>query len=266
MLMSPLPAIHRLPQDEQGFTLIETLVAMISAIVVVGALYAILDISVQQTARVTDSVQATQVGRTTMTKIVDELHSACIASGFTPIKEAKENETTKESKLVFVNTYGSTAEITSATKHELIWSPSTGMLTDYTYKSEGGTWPNFTYSSTKTATRLGENISQSTVTKESTTTPVPIFQFYAYTKASTGLTSEEEGLSTLKLLKREKSAGELMLSSKEAGEAAAVEIGFNQAPVDKYKAEARTVDLKNLVTLAFSVPNAETPIEAKPCE
>ncbi len=263
--MNHLFTTLRHARDERGFTLIETLVAMISAVVVVGALYAILDISVQQTAKITDSVQATQIGRTTMTKLADDLHSACISSGFAPIKEAEENESTKESKLVFVNTYGSTAEITSANEHEVIWNPTTGTLTDYIHKSEGGTWPTFTYASAKTTTRLGEGISESTTTKEEKTVDTPIFQYYTYNKTTPSVNSEG-ALSTLTLLKGEKSGGKIVYSSKALETAAAVEITYKQTPVDKYAGEDRAVDLKSLVTLAFTVPNAETPIEAKPCE
>jgi Tfp pilus assembly protein PilW len=266
MLMNRLSTTLRHHRDERGFTLIETLVAMISAVVVVGALYAILDISVQQTAKVADSVQATQIGRTTMTKLADDLHSACISSGFAPIKEAEENETTKENKLVFVNAYGGTAEITGANKHEIIWNPTTKVLTDYVYKSESGTWPNFTYSSTKTTTRLGEDISEtSIVNTKGETIPTPIFQYYTYNKTSPSVNSEG-ALSTLALLTGEKSSGKIVFSTKKLETAAAVEISYKQAPVDKYAGEDRAVDLKSLVTLAFSVPNAETPIEAKPCE
>jgi Tfp pilus assembly protein PilV len=72
--------------DAAGFMLIETLVAIISATVVTGALFMILIVSLHQTSRITGRVQATELGRDTMTHIVDELHSACIAKEFVPIQ------------------------------------------------------------------------------------------------------------------------------------------------------------------------------------
>ncbi len=261
--MTQVPRTLHFHHDEQGFTLIETLVSIISAVVVVGALYAILVVALDQTTRVTDYVQATQVGRTTMTKLVDELHSACISSGFVPIKEGAEKTGREEAKLVFVNAYTKEAEIATAYKHEIVWEKNTGKLIDRIYTSSGGSWPNFTFPTTKTEVLIGENISEST--NSSTKEAEPVFQYYRYAKKSTGLTSEG-ALSTLELLKMETKGTGKVLSAKEAEEAAAVEINFKQAPASKYSTESPNVDLKNLVTLSFSVPNAETPIEAKPCE
>lgn len=265
-------------RDERGFTLIETLVAMISATVVVGALYAILIVSVDQTSKVTDTVYATQAGRTTMTKFVDELRSACISSGFVPIKEGVEKEKEgkeEEARLTFVNAYGSNAEITSALKHEIVWEKSTGLLVDKTYSSNGGSSPEFTYPSrntTYTETRLGENISQTEIPetekeeKEKLAKKfTPIFQYYKYSTKSTGISSEG-ALSTLERLPLTTKGTEKLLSGTEPAQAAAVEISFRQAPIDKEATESRTVDFKDLQTLSFSVPNAETPIEDKPCE
>ncbi len=53
---------------------------MVTGIIVTGALFAVLEVSMRQTARITDIAQANQLGRTTMTHMVDELHSACIAA------------------------------------------------------------------------------------------------------------------------------------------------------------------------------------------
>jgi Prokaryotic N-terminal methylation motif len=263
----PLTSLQ-LGRDERGFTLIETLVAMFSAVIVVGALYTILDISVQQTAHVTDSVQAAQIGRTSMTKLVDELHSACIAPSFVPVQETSMEKTNnEESKLIFVNAYGSEAELATAYKHEIVWQKSTGLLIDRAYKSTGGTSPEFTWSTTKTETRLGEDIYEGETSGKSI---IPIFQYYKYKKESSSL-GANQAVSTLELLKLETKGTEYKLGKTGAEEAAAVEISFKQAPADKYiganhQGENRAIELKNQVTLSFSVPNAETPIEAKPCE
>lgn len=262
LLLTYLPS----GRDERGFTLIETLVAMFSAVIVVGALYSILDISVQQTAHVTDSVQAAQIGRISMTKLVDELHSACIAPGFAPVQETSMEKTNnEESKLVFVNAYGNEAELTNAYKHEIIWKKSTGLLIDKAFKATGGTSPEFSWSTTPTETRLGEDISEGELSGK----PIPIFKYYKYNTESSNLSSNQAA-STLVPLTLETSGAEYKLG-KMAKETAAVEINYKQAPVDKYtganhQGENRAIELKNQVTLAFSVPNAETPIEDKPCE
>lgn len=279
MLMRPPSFITTRIYDERGFTLIETLVAMFSAIVVVGALYAILDMSVSQTARVNDIVQSSQTGRVTMAKIDEELNSACIAAKFSPVKEGLEKPVEKsaekpaeESKLVFVNAYvpSSKAEVTSAVKRELIWKKSNGLLIEKQYESDGGSWPEFSYPTTKTGEKLlGEDISEVKIKEEvagkSVEKEVPIFQYYKYRTAST-TTKEASAITTFEKIKLATKTTEEYLTEAEAKEASAVEISFNQSPVDKYAAEDRAVDFKTQVTLSLSVPDAETPIEEKPCE
>ena len=74
------------PTAEQGTTLIELLVAMLSAMVVLGALLAILEFSTGQETRISDKVQADRIGRAAMARVVDELHSSCTGFGATAIQ------------------------------------------------------------------------------------------------------------------------------------------------------------------------------------
>ena len=79
---------------------------MVTGIIVTGALFAILEFSVHQSSRLSGVAQATQVSRTAMTRIVDELHSACLSTGFTPRPRRRSAPT----KLIFVNGYNEKAE------------------------------------------------------------------------------------------------------------------------------------------------------------
>ena len=101
---APLPRIS----DEAGISLVELLVAMVSALVVAAAIMGLLVVSQHQTAILRDVGQATQYGRTAMTRIVDELHSSCIAKEFAPVQK----ESTP-SKLILQNAYSKEAEIKS---------------------------------------------------------------------------------------------------------------------------------------------------------
>ncbi len=245
-----LATASRNGRDQRGFTLIETLVAILTGIVVTAALFAILEVSLHQTARAGDVVQSSQLGRATMTRMVDELRSACIASEFAPV-QARSTST----KLVFRNTYSEKAVPTSATEHEIVYSGE--KLTDYSYPSNGGSWPSFTYASTaspSSGTRIGEDISE---------TSVPIFQYYAYsTTAGSVKTGVPVGtLTQIALAPKEE------LGATKAGEVASVLISFRAGATDGlYKTKGGVADFSNQVTLAFSAPNPEATIEDGPCQ
>ncbi len=233
--------------DNAGFTLIELLVAMVTAFVVTGALFAILIVSLHQTARVSSRVQATQLGRETMTRMVDELHTACIAKEFTPIQEKS-----SATELLFISGFGKEAVLGKAYKHKIAFSKAEGTLVETTYASNGGEWPNFTYEATGKTTRIGEYITQAGLT--------PIFQYYGYATSS----SSTNAVSTLNKEAFEATAG-TGLSEAHAKETAAVLITYD-AGTGEYKQYKSPVELSDQVTLAFTAPSAETPIVAKPCE
>ena len=96
-------------QDESGLSLVELLIAIVTSLVVVAALMGLLVVSQHQTVLLRDVGQATQSGRTAMTRIVDEVHSACLAKEFAPVQK----ESTA-SKLVLVNAYSNEAESRAA--------------------------------------------------------------------------------------------------------------------------------------------------------
>jgi Tfp pilus assembly protein PilV len=244
--MSGPPSRMRL-SDASGFTLIETLVAMISSTVIIGALFAIFLVALHQTARTTGRVEATELGNTTMTRLVDELHSACIAREFTPIRE-KSNA----SELIFVSGTGTEAVLTKAYLHKVTYSESEHTLVEKTWPNVStSSWPNFEFSESGTpaTVRIGEHITPNAGTKA-------IFEYYGYSESS----SSTKAVSTLTLLEDE---GGLAKGSAE--KAAAVSIAFT-AGATQFKQYKPTIELSNQITLAFTAPSAETPIVQKPCE
>jgi prepilin-type N-terminal cleavage/methylation domain-containing protein len=248
-------------RDERGFTLIEMLVALAAGSVVCAALVATLSFTTKQQARLSSAVQANQLSRTAMTKIVDELHSACLAPEFTPVQSGSSS-----TNLSFINAYSEAPVISEskpeAYKQRIEWNEATGKLINFTYPSNGGSWPKFTFSETPSpsgGTVLATNVTQN----KSGGKAVPMFQFYAYTTTVSSTT--ESALSTL-----ETKALEVPLTEANAAKAAAVLVSFKTAVGVKGKEEerpgGRVVELGNLVTLAFSAPKSESLTTDGPCQ
>lgn len=241
------------PLGDAGFTLIELLVAMVAGIVVIGALYTILEVSLLQSTKVANETYAAQLGRTAMTKLVDELHNACISTEFTPVQSSeKAGEKTTGTKLIFINTYSKTPvpAIKEAYRHEVVWSAESGSttrgtLTDNVRQGAGGSWPSITSWGTATKESIASRIS---LVKSR------IFTYYKYGSSS----SEEKG--ALEEIKSEE------LTEKSAAEVAAVEINFGAAATSANSTLERSITLSNLVTFAFSAPSQETPIKDGPCQ
>jgi prepilin-type N-terminal cleavage/methylation domain-containing protein len=252
---------RRLASREDGVTLIEVLVASVLALIIAGAALALLEFSFRQSARIADTVQATQLGRTAMTSVVDELHSACLAREFTPVQALS-----TPSELRFVTGYGEKTVPGSgeAYEHDIVWGgtyPAAGTLVDKTFNANSAsTWPNFTFEAAATpatGVRLASNVyAQSAESKE-----VPIFQYYKYNTAATAGGSETP-TSALTLIPL-KTAETLGTSAKSV---AAVKVSFSEAPTNNDRTLSRAVELSDLVTFAFGSPSSENPLVAKPCQ
>lgn len=267
MLIQP-PIIRVRASEEHGVSLIELLVAMSMGLVIALALFAILDFSTRQTARITDAVQANQLGRVAMTKIVNELHSACIAPSFTPVQEKS-----GENELWFINAYSSKAVISEAKpeayEHHIVWNKATGTLVDYSFPSNGGSWPKFTFASTESpvgGTLLASGVEQSK--SESTGKALPIFQYYSYTTTSSSGT--EAGLNTLSTEPLTLTGSPKALWTN-APTAASVLIRFTTGPTESTKSlgvqgEHTRVALSDQVTFTFSAPKSESATVDAPCE
>jgi Tfp pilus assembly protein PilW len=256
---------HRPPHArEAGFTLVETLVAMMTGLIVVGALFAILELTTQESARITDVAQATQLGRTTMTHVIDEMHSACVSANFTPVQE---KSSAKE--LILANGYSENAEVpsvgTSSTgvrKDKIVWNELESTLTDFTYLSTGSKGTNeYTFSEAASPAKgvlIGENVKEAVIKGEAISKGV--FGYFKY--ATTAAAGTAEASSTL--TKIEPGAGGL--TAAQAKEVSGVLVTFNIAPTNKLATGERSVNLSSQVTFAFSAPSAEATIVQGPCE
>jgi len=246
---------------EDGFTMMELLVAMVTGLAVCFALFEIMIVSTHQSAHLTDYAQATQQSRTAMTRIVDELHSACVSPGFAPIQVGS-----GESELRFIDAFSEEAVIgkTQISEHRIVWSKAAETLTDYTYPAtKEVSWPTFEYASTPTPAS-GFQLAHSVRQSETGGKKIPIFQYYSYSaKASESATA---GLSTLNT---EPLAVPLIKET--APTAASVLITFNTGPFDGstpngYLGKGVPSGLQTQVTLAFSAGLSNNEVVDAPCK
>lgn len=249
---------------ESGVSLIELLVALVAGLVVMGALYTILEVSLAQSTKIANETYADQLGRTAMTKMVDELHNACMSAEATPVRSYEKGETKKSNatKLIFIGTNSASPVPTASEtyRHEIVWtkesgSSSSGTLTDYVSNGSTGTWPQIsTWGAAKTEL-IATHISRRIVNGVSK----PLFSYFKYASSSNKATGALEEMSLAKESNEE-------LSEKTATEVAAVEINFNAGATSATASLERSVALSDLVTFAFSAPNQETPIKDAPCQ
>jgi len=213
-----LPSVPSAISSENGVTLIEVLVASFAGIVVSLALFASLEFSVKQEARITERVQASRGGRTAMQSIVDELHSSCVGFGAYAIQAPGTKPTSPLAELGpadlwFISSYGSSssskAVIEKVYEHDVHWASTgtsktgetVGKLTDYSFESTKGSGPagksgkwEFPTLETKNAKArvLATNVIPLTLSGKST-----IFQFYKFTSPTSGeLTQITESIPT----------------------------------------------------------------------
>jgi hypothetical protein len=267
--MSASTIYTQVSSDERGFTLMETLVSMIAAVVVTGALSMVFIVALHQTSRLTDSVQASQTGRTAMTHIIDELRSACIARYYTPVREGS-----SESELIFRNAYGEESLIVNAQEaplhsgvgafqHQIVFNSSAHTLTDFIYPSEKGSeWPayNFPLVDLSTSKLEAPNAEPKQGILIASNVSKASFKYYKYGETATD--SATTPLSTLELIKL---TGTEKLTKSGAASVAAVDVTLTQAPLDNETALNRSAEFSNEVTFAFGTPSSEAKINDQPC-
>jgi len=270
--------IHRIGRSRDGFTLVEMLVGLLTGMVVTFALLAMLQVTTNQTRLVTDRVQADRLGRQSMTHIVDELHSACVAREAVPVYASS-----TPSKLVFFNAYTEGAEVKTPSEaktkaegvyvHEIVYEPGvndTGKLVEKVYPTTTVALPSeVTYSSAKPERTIliAEHITQMKTKLGAT---LPVFEYQKYRKEATNEANAAiTSLETIKLGETESLETYEKTKAPDAASVSGVQINFEQTPVTKEKLheeEAEHLPLTAQVTLSLGSPAAETPIVDAPCD
>jgi hypothetical protein len=98
------------PQDEEGTSMVEVMVGLAMGMVVLAGLAMLLIVVTRGNARISARAEASDNARVTMTRIMEELHSACVTPATAPVKP-----TSTPSTLVFTRgSYGGEAAANEA--------------------------------------------------------------------------------------------------------------------------------------------------------
>jgi hypothetical protein len=243
MLMSPIAdRLSRRPKrlrdldHEAGTTLIELMVALTAGLVVVGAITALMLMTIRQTGRVTSHVEADQRARTTMTRIVNELHSACFFPQVTPVRERSTGN-----KLIFWHQSGSAvAPRPVQSEVELVG----GELVQHDSEPTGGGGNEWTFPAAPGPTEpLMRGISP---LEES----APIFSYYTYANGKIA----PSPLAT-------------PLSTNAAATAVQVNIAFKAAPEPPISEDEQSATgIRDSVLLRLTPPSYDNSSDNPPCE
>ena len=260
MIHLPSPPILR---AEHGATLMEMLVAILTSVVVLGALLATLEFTITQESSIADRVSSGQVARLTMAKVVQELQSSCTGFGATAIQAPSTTPTSplkaiNATNLWFLSAYGLAgregAVLSSVNQHDINWTETAksstgeklGTLTDYAFKSEGGESPNWVFPSLSTAHAKATTLASNVIPPEAGAGS--IFKYFKY--ESNGTFKEVSGAEA------ETAASKAQIAK--------VEIRFTQAAANADTQAGRTTSVSDSVVLRFNSA-AATEAGTAPC-
>jgi hypothetical protein len=163
-------------------TLVELLVATAAGVIVMFGVTTSVIVTTRESNRVATHVNADQRARIAMTRIIDQLHSSCVAPLIVPVRSGSTG-----TMLILWHQTGS-AVAPAPIESKISLSGTTLSQTNY---QGTGTGPNWTFPTTATSTvELMTGVSQ-------ISSSTPIFRYYAYsngqissTPLSTPLTEE----------------------------------------------------------------------------
>jgi type II secretory pathway pseudopilin PulG len=226
--------------DERGITLVELLVATAAGAIVIAGVSASTIVVLRESNRVSSHVEANQRARLTMTKVIDQLHSACFAYEYAPVLE-KSNGTS----MTFLHSTTATAAKVSPTPVKSTIALSGGNLiqSDYAATNTAAPWA---FSATAATTTLMTGISQISAS-------IPIFRYYPYENGQIRATPF---------------SGEL--SAEEAEKTAQVTVAFKAGPLRTRLSSSSdpnvATPVQNSALLRFTPSGFETSAAYLPCE
>jgi Tfp pilus assembly protein PilW len=161
--------------DESGTTMIELLVGLAMGMVVMSGLTMLLIVVLHGNARVDARVEATDNARIAVTKVMEELHSACTTHEIVPVKVGSTGTI-----LAFSHagtTSGKEAFEPEPVETLLVYNASSQTLSQFDYKKIGGTDLTPVFESHK----AGNGVSRILLSKVSPGGPKgELFSYYSY--------------------------------------------------------------------------------------
>jgi len=228
---------QRLIRDERGTTLPELMVGLSAGLVVFVGLTTLIVVTLHTTTRVSARVDATQRARIAITKVVDQLHSACIAPKVPPIRAGS-----TDTALAFVRAPGgAVSPVPILTVITL--SGTTLSQSDYAYA--GGNAPLWEFDESEPAS------TRQLMTHVSPTSPSnPVFSYYASSNGAVSATPLAQPLSTTG-----------------ASQTIFVKVAFQVAPTGGPNAEAATpARIQGGATLRLTSASFNKAAPSAPCQ
>jgi hypothetical protein len=231
--------LRSLAHEERGTTLAELMVGLAAGTVVMLGLTTIVVVTLHATTRVDARVDSTQRGRMVLTRVLDQLHSACIAPKVPPIQ--KESTSTV---LRFVHAEGSAV---SPTPILSVISLSGETLTQSDYVLKEGAPPAWVFQPTPIkTTQLMTNVSPISATR-------PVFTYYGSSAGAVSATPlEPPGIP---------------LSELDASRAIQVSVAFKASPGKGPSAEEATpARMQGSATLRLTAVSYNEQATSLPCQ
>ena len=138
----------RLMREESGFTLVELLMTIVASLIVMSAIVMMLTTSLRNQDRINRRVDASQRVRPVMTRIMQELHSACVAPRMTPVIGDGTTNGSSGTRITFLSKSDATV---SPVPDMHVITLSGGTLSETVYPATGGAAPTWTFSGTPIA-------------------------------------------------------------------------------------------------------------------
>ncbi|HEV7769833.1 MAG TPA: prepilin-type N-terminal cleavage/methylation domain-containing protein [Solirubrobacterales bacterium] len=230
-------------RDERGMTLVELLVAASAGVIVMLGISLSLIVTMRGSARVANHIEANQNARLTMSKVIDQLHSACIASRIAPIKSPTGgNPVSSGASLVFLHQTGAAVSPTPV-KSAIVLSGTT--LTQSDYAATGGSAPEWTFSTTPSSTRtLATGISAISAS-------IPIFRYFGFGEGQVAASP----------------FAAQPLSEANAAKTVQVDVAFKAASAKTLSSDANSATLiQDSAIFRLTPPSFETSAENLPCQ